>query len=89
MIESIQSDNRWAVNGSIFVKSAVLEVIDDPCGGVVPPVDPPVNPPPVTGECQFDDSSILLAVNSSKQAVLNAINGVIDRLDNLTLKVQP
>jgi hypothetical protein len=85
----VQSDNRWPVNGSCFVKSATLEVIDDPCDGVVPPVEPPV--PPVTGECLFDDSSILVAIQGAR----NEIAALGAKLDNLvmhgavTISVQP
>ena len=73
----IQADNRWPVNGSIFVKSATLMIIDDPCGTPQPEPQPE---PTVPGECGFDDTSILLAIEGTKQAILN-------RLNSLTLKV--
>ena len=47
--------NKYGVNGSMFIKSAYLYVIDDPCEGQEPPQpepepDPEPQPP---GECGF------------------------------------
>jgi hypothetical protein len=91
----IQASNKWKVDGSCFVKSAHLYVQDDPCGEVPPPVDPP----PVTGECRFDDTAIVdkldqviaLLQNGSgspdTDAILNALALHDLRLAGLTLKV--
>jgi hypothetical protein len=85
----IQASNSWQISGSLFVKSATLEVIDDPCEGVVPPVDPPV--PPVAGECQFDDSSILVAIQGARNEIA-ALGAKLDGLvmhGAVTISVQP
>ena len=90
----VQVMNKYPASGSIFVKSAYLYVVDDPCPSV--PVEPPAEPP-VAGECKFDDSAIMLAVaNVSEQldqvlAKLGEsgspdVQVILDKLDNLTMK---
>ena len=81
----LRAYNKYGVDGSMFVKSAYLYVIDDPCDGQEPSEpDAPETPT----ECQFDDSAILQAIENAKQEMLDAMDDVVKVSDKFVIERQ-
>jgi len=81
----IQNSNKWKVNGSIFVKSAYGYVVDSICPDM-PSIPETPTPPPLDGECLFDASSILLAIQGARSEIKQAKDAILQAIDS-TVKI--